>query len=72
MFAITVTIWYAWFIITTAAYPLRVIPLGSTVTYNRVITGMASMFAFYGESCHVINSFIIRESFIITVVACFW
>ena len=72
MFTITVTIQYVWFTITTAVHQLRVIPLGNTVTYNNVIIGMASKFTFYAELYHVISSFNIRESFIITVGACFW
>ena len=63
---------YVWFIITTAVFTLRVFFLGSTVTHNNVITDMASVIAFVVKPTHVISSFIIRESFIITVGACFW
>ena len=50
----------------------RVFFLGSTVTYNSVITDMASVIAFVVNPTHVIKLFVIRESFIITVGACFW
>ena len=53
-------------------YLLRVTSLGTKVTYNSVIIYIASVIVNFADLSHVINSFNIRESFIITVVACFW